>query len=81
MVFSNSNCATAFDTHGSEPYGLLRLMAYRTEETNAGGGVNLWFIRHAALRLEIRDQDGINYFDGFSSFTRFVAFRFGMTFR
>ena len=23
------NCATAFDTNGSEPYGLLRLMAYR----------------------------------------------------
>ena len=29
MVLSNPNCATAFDTQGSEPYGLLRLMAYR----------------------------------------------------
>ena len=29
MVFGNPNCATAFFTHGSEPYGLLRLMAYR----------------------------------------------------
>jgi len=48
---------------------------------NVGGGVNLWFIKHAALRLEIRDQDGINHFDGFSQFTRFAAFRFGMTFR
>ena len=28
-VFSNPNCATAFDTQGSEPYGLLRLRAYR----------------------------------------------------
>jgi hypothetical protein len=26
MVFSNPNCATAFDTEGSEPYGLLRLL-------------------------------------------------------
>jgi hypothetical protein len=24
MVFSNPNFATAFDTEGSEPYGLLR---------------------------------------------------------
>ena len=29
MVFSIPNCATAFDTQGSEPYGLLRLMACR----------------------------------------------------
>jgi len=29
MVFSNLNCATAFATQGSEPYGLLRLMACR----------------------------------------------------
>jgi hypothetical protein len=26
MVFSHPNCATAFDTQGSEPYGLLRLL-------------------------------------------------------
>ena len=26
MVFSNPNFATAFDTEGSEPYGLLRLL-------------------------------------------------------
>ena len=25
-VFPNPNCATAFDTEGSEPYGLLRLL-------------------------------------------------------
>ena len=48
---------------------------------NLGGGVNIWVIRHAALRLEIRDQGGINHFDGFSQFTHYVAFRFGMTFR
>ena len=46
---------------------------------NLGGGVNLWVAKHAALRLEIRDQDHINYFH--SQFTRFVAFRVGMTFR
>jgi hypothetical protein len=46
---------------------------------NVGAGVNLWFAKHAALRLEIREQDHINYFH--SPFTRFVAFRVGMTFR
>jgi len=46
---------------------------------NVGGCVNLWFIKHAALRLEIRDQDGLNHFG--SQFTRLAAFRFGMTFR
>jgi hypothetical protein len=48
---------------------------------NLGGGVNLWVIKHAALRLEVRHQGGINYFDGFSPFTHYVAFRVGMTFR
>ena len=46
---------------------------------NFGGGVNLWFSKHAALRLEFRDfvtnshmlQPGENY----------PSFRFGMTFR
>jgi opacity protein-like surface antigen len=46
---------------------------------NLGGGVNFWVAKHVALRLEIRDQDHINYFH--SQFTRFVAFRVGMTFR
>ena len=48
---------------------------------NFGGGVNIWFIKHAALSLEVHEQGGINHFDGFSQFTHFVAFRFGMTFR
>ncbi len=48
---------------------------------NLGGGINLWLVRHAAVRLEIRNQGGINHFQGFSQFTDFVAFRFGMTFR
>jgi len=30
----NPNCATAFDTQGSEPYGLLRLMAYGGRAVN-----------------------------------------------
>jgi len=46
---------------------------------NLGGGVNLWVAKHAALRLEVRDQGHINYFH--SAFTHFVAFRVGMTFR
>ena len=46
---------------------------------NVGGGVNIWVVKHAALRLEVRDQDHISYFH--SQFTRFVAFRVGTTFR
>jgi len=46
---------------------------------NFGGGVNLWLVKHAALRLEVRDQGNIHYFH--SEFTDFVAFRVGMTFR
>jgi hypothetical protein len=48
---------------------------------NFGGGVNIWVVKHAALRLEVRGQGGINTFDGFSQFTHYAAFRFGMTFR
>ena len=48
---------------------------------NLGGGVNIWVIKHAALRLEVRDQGGINGFHGYSQFNHYVAFRFGMTFR
>ena len=29
IVFSRPNCATAFDTHFSEPYGRLFFIAYR----------------------------------------------------
>jgi hypothetical protein len=46
---------------------------------NLGGGLNLWLIKHVALRSEIRNQGGINYFN--SGLTHYVAFRFGMTFR
>jgi len=46
---------------------------------NIGGGVNLWVAKHTALRLEVREQDLIRDFH--SPFTRFVAFRVGMTFR
>jgi opacity protein-like surface antigen len=46
---------------------------------NIGGGLNFWVAKHAALRLEVRDHDHINHFH--SQFTRFVAFRFGVTFR
>ena len=46
---------------------------------NLGGGVNLWLIKHVALRSEILFQGGINRFN--SPLTHYVAFRFGMTFR
>ncbi|MBZ5560941.1 MAG: hypothetical protein LAP13_00815 [Acidobacteriia bacterium] len=46
---------------------------------NLGGGANLWVSKHAALRLEVRNQGNINQFH--SQFTQFVAFRVGMTFR
>ncbi len=46
---------------------------------NLGGGVNLWAAKHAALRLEVRNQGHIHHFH--SQFTRIVAFRVGMTFR
>lgn len=46
---------------------------------NIGGGVNLWVGKHAGLRLDVRDQDHINYFH--SQFTDFVAFRVGLTLR
>lgn len=48
---------------------------------NFGGGTNFWVLRHVALRSEIRYQGGINKFDGFSQFTHFAAFRFGIALR
>jgi hypothetical protein len=48
---------------------------------NFGGVVNLWLIKHVALRSEVRYQGGIDTFAGFSQFTHYTAFRFGMTFR
>jgi hypothetical protein len=47
---------------------------------NIGGGVNVWLSKHAGVRLEIRDQDHIERIHN-SQFTRFAAFRVGMTFR
>ncbi|HEV2491598.1 MAG TPA: hypothetical protein VG204_00845 [Terriglobia bacterium] len=46
---------------------------------NVGGGVNIWLVKHAAMRLEVRNQGFIKHFH--SQFTDFVAFRFGVTFR
>ena len=48
---------------------------------NLGAGTNFWVLRHVALRSEIRFQGGINTFDGFSQFTHYIAFRFGITLR
>jgi len=70
-----------------EPFATGGYSLYYGERTttqsgfNLGGGVNLWVIKHAALRLEVRHQGGINGFHGYSQFTHYVAFRVGMTFR
>jgi len=48
---------------------------------NLGSGVDIWAVKHAALRLEVRYQGGINGLHGYSQFNHFVAFRVGMTFR
>jgi hypothetical protein len=47
---------------------------------NAGGGINVWLVKHVALRFEIRDHVGINALE-FPGRTGFVAFRAGVTFR
>jgi hypothetical protein len=70
-----------------EPFATGGYSLYYGERTttqsgfNLGGGVNLWAVKHAALRLEVRYQGGINGFHGYSQFTHYVAFRVGMTFR
>ncbi len=70
-----------------EPFATGGYSLYYGERTttqsgyNLGGGVNLWVIKHAAVRLEVRYQGGINGFHGYSQFNHYVAFRFGMTFR
>jgi opacity protein-like surface antigen len=68
-----------------EPFATGGYSLYFGERTdfqsgfNLGGGVNFWVAKHVALRPEVRYQEGIHYFH--SQFTRFVAFRFGLTFR
>jgi hypothetical protein len=47
---------------------------------NFGGGVNYWFAKHAAFRLEFRDYAHIGP-DQFGGINNFAAFRFGVTFR
>jgi hypothetical protein len=44
---------------------------------NFGGGANLWFSRHAALRLEFRDVVGGDFWP----YDHYLSFRVGMTFR
>ena len=45
---------------------------------NFGGGVNLWLVKHAALRLEARDYVQ-QYLSGRGS--HYISFRIGMSFR
>jgi hypothetical protein len=44
---------------------------------NFGGGANLWFAQHAALRLEFRDVVGASFWN----YDHVVTFRVGITFR
>jgi len=46
---------------------------------NFGGGVNLWFEKHAALRLEVRDHVSQN--GSFGPGNHYLSFRVGITFR
>jgi hypothetical protein len=48
---------------------------------NLGVGANYWLRKHFALRSEIRFQGGIDTLGGYSQFTHFVAFRFGIALR
>jgi hypothetical protein len=54
-----------------------------TAAGNCGGGVNLWVIAHAALRLEVRDHiNGTSgYGPSFGPGSHYASFRFGITFR
>ena len=45
---------------------------------NFGGGANLWLAKHAALRFEFRDIVGATQF---WSYSHYISFRVGMTFR
>ena len=45
---------------------------------NYGGGANLWIAKHAALRLEFRDVVDATQF---WSYTHYISWRAGMTFR
>jgi hypothetical protein len=44
---------------------------------NFGGGLNVWVAQHAALRFEVRDVVGAEFW----TYTHNVTFRFGVTFR
>ena len=47
---------------------------------NFGGGVNLWFSKHTALRLEFRDYVKNNAYD-LQPAQNYASFRVGVTFR
>lgn len=70
-----------------DPFAAAGYSLYFGERTtfvngyNLGAGLNYWVLRHVALRSEIRFQGGIDTFAGYSQFTHFIAFRFGITLR
>jgi len=80
--FLGTNTRRRFDPFATGGYSLY--FGQRTtfqSGYNLGGGLNIWLVKHVAVRLEVREQAGINGFEGFSQFNHFTAFRFGMTFR
>lgn len=66
-----------FATGGPSLYFGQRSM---TTGFNLGGGVNLWVVKHMAIRFEFRDNFGIGNVE-FLGPTHFVGFRMGVTFR
>jgi hypothetical protein len=62
-----------------DPFVIGGYTLYVGDRTATQSGFNLWATKHAALRLEVRNQDHIASFH--SQSTHFVAFRIGATFR
>ena len=54
---------------------------YYPSGSNLGGGVNLWLSRHAALRLEFRDELGLGVSPSPNGWQQTPEFRAGVTFR
>jgi hypothetical protein len=60
-------------------YTLMFNRSYRGNGANFGGGVSLWMAKHAALRLEIRDEVGRAVSP--TMYSGVLEFRAGLTFR
>jgi len=71
-----------------DPFGLAGVSVYvptmhgnrGDAATNFGGGINLWFNKHAALRFEFRNTINGGVYD-FGPGNPYFSFRFGIAFR